>query len=199
MLGNFKKENAITLVALVITVIILLILAGITIAQLSNNGLFGKVEIAKWEYENAQEDEEKKLEKFDEEIDYYVRAGGLTEQEINEKIFGKELWINSNPTAEFAAQTVNINDIMSYKKIEIIYKTYCTAISYESEIVNIIAVNQSGECFHSWQDSSSTSIWTTQRHYTILDTGIKFEVGRTNMSSSNDNGRCVPYKILGYK
>lgn len=37
---KLKKENAITLVALVITIIILLILAGITISSLTNTGLF---------------------------------------------------------------------------------------------------------------------------------------------------------------
>ena len=42
-----KKQNGITLVALVITIIILLILAGITIASLSNTGLFGQANRAK--------------------------------------------------------------------------------------------------------------------------------------------------------
>ena len=37
-----KRQNGITLVALVITIIILLILAGISIAALSNQGLFQK-------------------------------------------------------------------------------------------------------------------------------------------------------------
>ena len=37
-----KKQNGITLVALVITIIILLILAGISIAALSNQGIFTK-------------------------------------------------------------------------------------------------------------------------------------------------------------
>ena len=41
------KNKGITLIALVITIIILLILAGITIIQITGNGLFGKTEIAK--------------------------------------------------------------------------------------------------------------------------------------------------------
>ena len=49
-----KKQNGITLVALVITIIILLILAGISIASLSNTGLFGKATKAKGDTENAQ-------------------------------------------------------------------------------------------------------------------------------------------------
>ncbi len=42
----FCKDNGITLVALVITIIILLILAGITINSLTNSGLFGKAQEA---------------------------------------------------------------------------------------------------------------------------------------------------------
>ena len=45
---KLKRERAITLIALVITIIILLILAGITIATLGGeNGLLAKVKKAK--------------------------------------------------------------------------------------------------------------------------------------------------------
>ena len=45
-----KKNKGITLVALVITIIILLILAGISIAQLTGNGLFENAKLAKEKY-----------------------------------------------------------------------------------------------------------------------------------------------------
>ena len=45
MLKNRKK--GITLIVLVITIVILLILAGISISALTNTGIFGKVEEAK--------------------------------------------------------------------------------------------------------------------------------------------------------
>lgn len=51
---NFKnRQNGITLVALVITIIILLILAGITIASLTNSGLFGRTKEAQDRHEYA--------------------------------------------------------------------------------------------------------------------------------------------------
>ena len=49
-----KKQKGITLVALVVTIIILLILAGISIASLTGNGLFEKAQLAKEKQENAQ-------------------------------------------------------------------------------------------------------------------------------------------------
>ena len=48
-----KKNNGITLVALVITIVILLILAGISISALSNTGIFQKAKDAKKKSEEA--------------------------------------------------------------------------------------------------------------------------------------------------
>ena len=52
-----KTQKGITLVALVITIIILLILAGISIASLTQTGLFEKAKDAKQKSENAQAEE----------------------------------------------------------------------------------------------------------------------------------------------
>lgn len=52
-----KKNNGITLVALVITIIILLILSGISIQAMTNTGLFGKAKLAKNLTEIASEEE----------------------------------------------------------------------------------------------------------------------------------------------
>ena len=43
-----KKNKGITLVALVITIVILLLLAGISISALTNTGLFKKAKGSKW-------------------------------------------------------------------------------------------------------------------------------------------------------
>ena len=59
---NFRKNQGITLIALVITVIVLLILAGVTIATLTGeNGILTRANDAKTETEQAEEDELRKL------------------------------------------------------------------------------------------------------------------------------------------
>lgn len=63
-----KKSEGITLIALVITIIILLILAGISIATLTNTGLFGKAKEAKQKAQNAKIDEEIKLSEYENSI-----------------------------------------------------------------------------------------------------------------------------------
>lgn len=70
--SDIIRNNGITLVALVITIIILLILAGISIVSLTENGLFKKTKLAKEKQENAQIEEEKNLKKYENEIEDYL-------------------------------------------------------------------------------------------------------------------------------
>ena len=69
-----KKQNGITLVALVITIIILIILAGITIASLSNTGLFVRAQEAKNATDLATEDEKAKLNAYEDAINAQLDA-----------------------------------------------------------------------------------------------------------------------------
>ncbi len=63
-----KSQKGITLVALVITIIILLILAGISIASLTGSGLFDKAKDAKNASENAQNLENSILNDYETKI-----------------------------------------------------------------------------------------------------------------------------------
>lgn len=71
---NTGKSKGITLVALVITIIILLLLAGITISQLTGSKLFEKAQLAKEKYENEQANEEAKLEDYKNIIEEHVNG-----------------------------------------------------------------------------------------------------------------------------
>ncbi len=54
-----KESKGITLVALVITIILLLILSGISISALTNTGIFQKAKDAKQASENAEKNKKK--------------------------------------------------------------------------------------------------------------------------------------------
>ena len=54
-----KKSKGITLVALVVTIVVLLILAGISISALTNTGIFQKAKDAKQASENAEKNKKK--------------------------------------------------------------------------------------------------------------------------------------------
>ena len=66
-----KNTKGITLVALVITIIILLILAGISIQAITQTNLFNKTEQAKGEMDNAQKKENETLSSYTDRINEY--------------------------------------------------------------------------------------------------------------------------------
>lgn len=65
-----KRIKGITLISLVVTIIILLILAGISMNLiLGDNGLLTRAKLAKEEYLNASEEEKEKLKELEEQMD----------------------------------------------------------------------------------------------------------------------------------
>ena len=67
-----KNTKGITLVALVITIIIMLILAGISIQAITQTNLFGKTKQAKGEMDNAQKKENETLSSYTDRINEYL-------------------------------------------------------------------------------------------------------------------------------
>ena len=67
---SLKEGNGITLIALVVTIVVLLILAGVSISLvLNNNGVISKAKDAKNQYAEAQTNDEKQLEEISDWID----------------------------------------------------------------------------------------------------------------------------------
>ncbi len=70
------KEKGITLIALVVTIIILLILVGVTVSQISeNNGLFQRTRQAVEKYKNASEEEQMQLEMIEQYASNFSLVG----------------------------------------------------------------------------------------------------------------------------
>ena len=92
MKKTFKNSKGITLVALVITIIILLILAGISISALTNTGIFGKAKDAKQKSADAELDQNTKLDSYENEIDNYLpkQNSNKTVEQAKEKVLSTE-------------------------------------------------------------------------------------------------------------
>ena len=68
-----RREKGITLIALIVTIIVLLILAGVTInLAVNNQGIFNKAKTATRAYKNASENEQTGLDEADKEIAKYM-------------------------------------------------------------------------------------------------------------------------------
>ena len=84
-----KEMKGITLVALVITVIILLILATISIQTLTNTGLFGKAKEATKKYSEAEEKEKIQMELYYAQIN--KSTNGTSTNQIGEQLYDKNI------------------------------------------------------------------------------------------------------------
>ena len=147
-----KRNRGITLIALVVTIIVLLILAGVSITMLTGqNGILNRAGKAKEKTEIAQEDENEKLQGYEKIINQYAEnlpvGTGTTpylpdskkfEQVtgtdldsglvIREKATGSEyVWVEvPRTTAVYPTAGINIASFTDeeYKKIETDLHTY---------------------------------------------------------------------------
>ena len=74
-MNKIKSTKGITLISLVVTIIILLILAGISIQALTNTGLFARAKEANIETRGASVQEARDLWKMNQELDNYGEIG----------------------------------------------------------------------------------------------------------------------------
>ena len=79
-----KNTRGITLIALVITIIVLLILAGVTIAALSgDNGILTRAKEAKKKTEQANQEELDVLDEYEQNLNQYVDGRNVNLKNIN--------------------------------------------------------------------------------------------------------------------
>ena len=104
------REKGITLIALIVTIIVLLILAGVTInLAVNNQGIFNKAKTATRAYKNASENEQMGLDEADKEIESYLPgvrykdAKGETQTLTKDTPAGTEI----GTTANIDGQTLN--------------------------------------------------------------------------------------------
>lgn len=102
--SNLKRptsNSAITLIALIITIIVLLILAGVTLNMImGENGIINKAQLAKEKNNEAQEEENRKLADLENTLNNY---GTITNRDTNaysnysatEQVIGT--WIDGKP------------------------------------------------------------------------------------------------------
>jgi len=103
-----KRNKGITLIALVITIVVLIILSGVAISlSLGENGIFNKAKFATEEYKNAEDYEEEKVAEMTNEIDKIV-GSSRNETQINYSTQEQDTglkWTNNKPVYE---KTFNI-------------------------------------------------------------------------------------------
>ena len=108
-----RKEQGITLIALVITIIVLLILAGVSIAMLTGeNGILTQAQRAKEETEEAQANEENILNSYEDYLSQATNGGFVESKGVNAPVLGENMelvsydestktWVTNNSSSNY--------------------------------------------------------------------------------------------------
>ena len=149
MKQKLKKEKGITLVALVITIIVLLILAGVTLAMvMGDSGIFGKANSAKEKTKLSNAEETIRLEVLENKVKSKTGdAEALTNDKLKEKIAKKlteqGYTVSGSTVTYYEDKTIDIEDYLEKES-----KTYTTYNVGDQVIV-------SGENFYVIKASSA--------------------------------------------
>ena len=190
---KLRKEHGITLVALVITIVILLILAGISIQAITNTGLFEQVEEAKKKTENAQIEENEILENYYEQMTSYgggkqssAEETAATTHTATEITYG---WDEIANMAKVISNTTSINENTLEVKVIIDGKTKILGVgdtkTLDGRTVRILGFNHD-ELADSVKTTAYGSSTATEK------AGISFEyvdflISSAQMNSTNTN------------
>ena len=119
-----NKQKGITLVALVISIILLLILAGISIQAITNQGLFGRANDAKRESEIANIKEQIALDIYEKQLETPV--GSITEDQL-------KTILEKQGTLIYEEDGVTIKGITTDKGYEILLSDIYSGTTEEAE------------------------------------------------------------------
>ncbi len=123
---RLRNFNGITLVALIVTIVILLILAGIAIATLGGeNGLFKKVKLGKERYAISEAKEKLELE--------------ITNLQIEQNGKGKELTKEDLP--KMNSDEIDVRDTTNFP-VEVIYKNYKFEVDSNFKVTYVGEANE---------------------------------------------------------
>ncbi len=178
------KEKGITLISLVITIIILLILAGISISQLAENGLLGKSKLAKEQSKRASIIEYINLKLNEIEIDNYDKTNDKFIQIANEE-FKKEETINS---LRQYGKEITISNIMGNENNKFFYITIDSKI-YEVQRTGAIYKGESTEV----EKPSIEIVSGTEGDNGYYRSNVKLMITQINTENLNT----IKYKLEG--
>ncbi len=178
-------QKGITLVALVITIIILLILATISIQSLTNTGLFAKAQEAKEKTKNATENQAKTLNEYEDELNKYISGNVKTLQADGSWNSSKK--VNSPQLME---GMTGIYWDESGKEVEVNVDNQDNWYDYSAskrEWANAVTKDSNGNItgYWVWIPRYAYKIETNRYTNTVGKISVKFLQGTTNKDESN--------------
>lgn len=154
MRETLKKEKGITLIALVITIIILLILAGVALATLTgNSGIIGNAEKAVGEYKDTAGKDQETINEIDKLLSDYLAKGTddgtMPTISVTTNAIGQELQTEIKITVTAEAKNGKIVKIIMPDKTEKVIENPASTVTVEyiakeNGKYSFIAVDENG-------------------------------------------------------
>ena len=198
---SLKTSNGITLIALVITIIVLLILAGISISMLSgDNGILQKATTAKTETEKSQEQEIVTLA-YNSALAKKVSNGNssaVTDSELNDELDNSEATASGKPIIVTFIKSGNAYEIDSNGIIKPSTPKDPNASNLTAtELAAIEANNTTNPTDQIEEITSSvtnTNLQNTTKIKAVLTGDVPIPVGANYMLGTVDTGVVIEYK-----
>lgn len=206
---NFPASNsAITLIALIITIIVLLILAGVTLNMvMGENGIIKKAQLAKEKTNEAQKSENEKLEELDKKVANYgdnrennsiMDKTSISENNTEEFVYTsfsmQHLGKKHLAVGESKFGSINENGELTIKDDGMYYiSSSLTRNTIDGQIYNQIYVNDK-QMIYSFSNSSDTGIPVSLNFYAKAGDRVKVE-----LMAYNTTVQILRWKVLFYK
>ena len=153
MKQKLKNEKGITLVALVITIIVLLILAGVTLSMvMGESGIFGKANSAKEKTQLSNAEETIRLEVLENQVKSKAGDASLTNDQLKEEIAKKlteqGYTVSGSKVTYYEDKTIDIEDYLEKESTSKITWTWADTDNSGTKNVGDVVTDSTGEKFY---------------------------------------------------
>ena len=205
-----KETKGITLIALVITIVVLIILAGVLInLTLGDNGLFSKSKLAKQKYEYAEAKEIVDLKLVDIHAECMIEGKEYTLKKISEEMTAEQ---NITIVAKYFKSTSLKKDNVSESNVDLkgivvsanVHPEYEFLIGEKGETVGLIGVT-TDELPETWEESDFIAgkvpeefLSPEQFEIQKLGSVVSTNTNNSNNNNNNNNNNNQPVDTRSY-
>ena len=223
MKQKLKNERGITLVALVITIIVLLILAGVTLSMvMGDSGIFGKANSAKESTQLSNAEETIKLAVLENKVNSVSGDASLTNDQLKEEIAKKlteqGYTVSGSTVTYYGDKKIDIEDYLEKESTSKITWTWADTDNSGTKNVGDIVTDSTGEKFYimstegdkyallaeknidtttmAQSDSANTIAFSSTDYWSSIE-GITYPYNLNNTETSTDTDAIAIAKAYG--
>ena len=223
MKQKLKNERGITLVALVITIIVLLILAGVTLSMvMGESGIFGKANSAKEKTQLSNAEETIRLAVLENQVKSVSGDVALTndqlKEEIEKKLTEQGYTVSGSKVTYYEDKTIDIEDYLEKESTSKITWTWADTDNSGTKNVGDIVTDSIGEKFYimstegdkyallaeknidtttmAQSDSANTIAFSSTNYWSSIE-GITYPYNLNNTATSANTDAIAIAKVYG--